>query len=194
MTIKFYFPRYKTKKPAQTLFCRMADGGSELNLNTDCKVDPKYWDKSKQRINVRMMKDPIKKNTFKNINKILEAYENKIEEIEMNVRAKNLAANFYEIKEAISEHFNPSKSNSLFDHYNEFVETKSIEVSKEALQKYSRVKTLLIEFEKSTRDSLNFDKITPLFFDKFFPFLIYEKGMLNNTAHKTIQFLKTFLI
>ncbi|MFC2083778.1 phage integrase SAM-like domain-containing protein [Bacteroidota bacterium] len=41
---------------------------------------------------------------------------------------------------------------------------------------------------------LTFEKITLHFNDKFFPYLVIDKNMLNNTAHKQIQFFKTFLI
>jgi integrase len=56
------------------------------------------------------------------------------------------------------------------------------------------VKALLEEYQKVNREKLDFDKITPLFFSKFNSFLIDNKDMLNNTANKNIQFLKSFLI
>ncbi len=71
---------------------------------------------------------------------------------------------------------------------------KRLEVGKEAIQKLERVKSLLQDYEKEHKEKLNFDKITPLFFSKFYSFLIDNKNMLNNTANKIISFLKTFLI
>jgi integrase len=62
------------------------------------------------------------------------------------------------------------------------------------MQKYDRLKALLLEFEKHTREKLRFDKITPLFFENFYSYLINEKQLLNNTAHKVVQFFKSFMI
>ena len=196
MTINFYFPRYKSKKPELTIFCRIYENRKEVNLNTACKCDPQFWDKTRQRANLRKAKNPIQKNILGNINKILDSYENKINDIIYNVRSKNPIANFSEIIEAINNHFN-KKEVTLYTAYEDFLKIKSNEVSKEALQKYKRVKSLLLEYEKKYNLKLSFDKITPIFFDKFYIFLTQEKEdkkMLNNTAHKTIQFLKSFLI
>jgi integrase len=196
MTVRFYFPRYKTKQVEQTLFCRVSEKGKELNLNTGCKANPEYWDKDKQRLNLRKVKSPMQKNLLKNINKILEAYETKILDILYSTRSKNATANFDVIVDAINKHFNKSET-TFFSAYRDFLKMKSSTVSKEALQKYKRVESLLVEYEKHSGEKLSFEKISPLFFDKFFPFLTQEKDdkkMLNNTAHKTIQFFKTFMI
>jgi integrase len=62
------------------------------------------------------------------------------------------------------------------------------------MQKYERLRSLLFEYEKNSREKLRFDNISPLFFEKFYSFLIDKKKLLNNSAHKTIQFFKSFLI
>jgi integrase len=193
MTVSFYLPRYKSKNPEETIFCRIYENKKELNLNTGCKCDPKYWDKDKQRANLRKIKNPMQKNVLGNVNKILDVYETKVSDIVYQVRSKNPIVSFDVIVDEIKNYFH-KKETTLFTAYEDFLKVKSNMVSKDALQKYKRVHTLLQEFEKNAGLKLSFDKITPLFFDKFYPFLTQEKEMLNNTAHKTIQFLKTFLI
>lgn len=196
MTINFYLPRYKSKNPDQTIFCRIYEKKRELNLNTGCKVNTQYWDKVRQRANIRKVKDPIKKGILTKLNKRLEKYELKITEIIYKVKSQNELASFDEIANEINNYYKKS-DHTLFSAYKDFLQTKRNEVSKEALQKYKRVETLLKEYEKKNSIKLTFDKITPLFFDKFFSFLTQgkeDKKMLNNTAHKTIQFFKTFLI
>jgi integrase len=86
------------------------------------------------------------------------------------------------------------RETDFFAIYDEFIKIKKLEVSKQSLLKLERVKTLLQEYQNANREKLTFDKITPLFFTKFNSFLIETKKMINNTASKNIQFLKSFLI
>ena len=67
MTIRFYLPRYKSKNPEQTIFCRIYQNKRELNLNTGEKIDPKYWDKERQRANIRKAKNQHLKNELADI-------------------------------------------------------------------------------------------------------------------------------
>ncbi len=193
MTINFYFPRYKTKKKEKTIFCYVREKGKEICLNTGCKSNPEHWDKERQRLSIRKAKSSVEKSRYWNINKILDAYENKIYDITYKIRSNNPTAKFETIANAIKNHFN-KKDDSFFGIYDEFLKIKSAKISTAAIQKYKRLKSLLKEYEKENRIKLDFDKITNLFFEKFFLFLITKKRMLNNSAHKTIQFLKTFMI
>ena len=104
MTIRFYFPRYKSKNPEQTIFCRVYENKKELNLNTGCKCDSKYWDKNRQRVNLRKVKNPLQKNVLGNLNKILDAYETKVSDIVYQVRSKNPVASFDHIVDEIKNY------------------------------------------------------------------------------------------
>lgn len=194
MKVRFYLENNKAiTAKERAIWCYVREYNETLALNTGENIDPEHWDKRDQRANLRKTKDTILKGKLKSLNQYLNAYENKIVDIGRQVRMKNFSAKFSVISDEIKKQFD-KRGTSFFSIYDEFIKIKRLTVSADALQKYERIKSLLQEFEKSSRTKLNFEKITPLFFDKFYSFLIEEKKLLNNTAHKNIQFLKTFLI
>jgi len=187
MKISFYLNR------RSAIYCYVREYKDTLTLNTGQRIDIDHWDTDKQRANPRKTRDNIIKKSLTDLNQYLNAFEAKIYEIERDVRRKDFSSGFNEVADAIKKYFDKKKS-TLFDAYDEFLKIKRLEVTKAALQKFSRVKALLEEYQTINRDRIDFNKITPLFFQKFNSFLIGNKNMLNNTAGKTIQFLKTFLI
>ena len=176
-----------------TIWCYIREYDNTLTLNTDQKIKPELWDKIIQRTNIRKTKDTILKGSLKNINQYLNAFENKIYDITRSIRSKDFSAGFSVVVSEIKKQFD-KRETDLFAIYDEFIAIKKLEVSKQSIIKFKRIKALLEEYQKLYREKLNFDKITPLFFTKFYNFLIERKKMLNNTASKNIQFLKTFLI
>jgi|YelNatPaOPRAMG01_1025707.scaffolds.fasta_scaffold18948_8 integrase len=193
MKIKFYPERKLSKNGECTLWCYVREYKETLYLNTGQRINPGLWDTDTQRANLRQTRDNIIKGSLKSLNQYLNAFESKILDIERIIRSKQPDAGFSVVADAIKKQFDKKKA-GLFDIYNEFLKIKRQEVSKQAIFKFKRVKALLEEYQKVNRESLDFDKITPLFFSKFYSFLIENKNMLNNTANKNIQFLKTFLI
>jgi len=187
MKVKFYLDN-SSKVKEKTIWCYVREQANTLTLNTGEAINPNLWDKSAHRAGLRKTKNKILKGSLDSLNNYLHSFELKVHDTVRSIRSKDFNASFSYIAEELRRQFN-YKEESLFDIYDEFLKDKKLTVSKDALQKYKRVKGLLQEFDKK----LTYDKINPLFFSKFFSFLI-EKGHLNNTAHKTIQFLKTFLI
>jgi integrase len=187
MKVKFYLNR------KNAIYCYVREYKNTLTLNTGQNITPDLWDTDIQRANPRKTRDNIKKGSLKGLNQYLNAFESKILDIERIIRSKQPNAGFNIIADAIKRQFDKKKV-GLFDIYDEFINIKRQEVSKQAIQKYRRMKALLEDYQKVKRETLDFDKITPLFFSKFNAYLIDNKNMLNNTATKSIQFLKTFLI
>lgn len=194
MKVRFYLENNKAViAKERAIWCYVREYDETLALNTGERIKPELWDKRDQRANLRKTKDSILKGQLKSLNQYLNAFENKIVDIGRQVRMKDFSAKFSVISDEIKKQFD-KRDTSIFSIYDEFIKIKKTSVSSDTLQKYKRMRSLLQDFEKSSRSKLNFEKITPLFFDKFYSFLIDEKQLLNNTAHKNIQFLKTFLI
>lgn len=195
MTINFYLPRYKSRNPMQTIFCRIQESGDELNLNTLCKIDAQFWDKDKQRANLRKAKNPLVKNSLGNINQILDAYEIKIDNTITQLRKENPFASFEELKIGITKKLNKKKV-SFFSAYDDYLKLRSREIRKDYYKKLIRVKTLLQEYEAQTGNKISLNDLNTAFLKKFYNFLVFEKEnkMLNNTAHKIIQLFKSFII
>ena len=190
MKINFYL---RPSKNDSSIYCYIREFKQTITLNTGERVKKELWDENLQRANPRKTRDNITKKSLKDLNQFLDAFENKIWEIERTVRRKKFNASFSILSDEIKKHFTKKKDEFL-DIYDEFLMIKRQEVTKPSILKLKRVKALLQEYEKVNRENLDFDKIDPLFFSKFNSFLIEKKGMLNNTASKNIQFLKTFLI
>lgn len=193
MKVKFYIDSRTSKTAEKTIWCYVREKSDTIALNTGERVKPELWDKTVCRANLRKTKDQVQKGALKNQNQYLNAFENKIYDIVRSVRGKDFSAGFTVVAEEIKKQFD-TRETSLFSVYDEFLLVKKSEVSKPAIQKLERVKSLLEEYEKLKKSKLTFEKITPLFFNKFNAFLIDDKDMINNTASKNIQFLKTFLI
>jgi len=194
MKVKFYLDSNKSvKSKNKTIWCYIREYNETLALNTGERINPELWDKNNQRANLRKTKDKILKGSLKSINQYLNSYENKVCEIVRSIRTKEFNAGFGLIADELRKQFN-KRDTSFFAVYDEFLKSKRLKVTRSSMQKYDRLRAILLEYEKSTREKLRFDKITPLFFEKFYSYLINEKQLLNNTAHKVVQFFKGFMI
>lgn len=198
MNIHFYIHNRKpSKKTESVIFCYILESNHILTLSTKQRIKLEYWNKNFQRADPNLKGiSNIVKGELKRINEVLDSYERKIKEIAANIRSKDSTSNFQVIADAIKKHYN-KKDNGIYSVFDDFLKIKQHgrkNISEKSIYKFRRIKELLQQYEKIETEKLNFDKITPLFFEKFFSFLITEKNMLNNTAHKNISFLKTFLI
>lgn len=193
MKVKFYLERKPSKNKEVAIWCYVREGKNTFYLNTGQKVNHEHWDSDAQRADARKTRDNIMKGSIKSLNRYLNSFESKIFEIERAIRSKKHDAGFTNIQEAVKKQFNRKKA-GLFEIFNEFLKIKRQHVAKQSLVKLERVKGLLEDYQKYNNELLNFDNITPLFFSKFYAFLIENQNMLNNTANKYISFLKTFLI
>jgi integrase len=189
MKVRFYLDNKPSKSKERTIWCYVREYSDTLTLNTGQRISQELWDKENQRANLRKTKDTILKGALKSINLYLNAFENKVFEIERAVRIKQFNAGFSLIADELRNQFN-KRETSFYSIYDEFIAARRLQVSKQSLMKFKRVRDLVFEYQKN----LTFEKITPLFFEKFYSFLIESKGMLNNTANKNIQFFKSFLI
>lgn len=187
MKVTFYLDN-SAKSPEKTIWCYVREHAQTLTLNTNESIQPELWDKKIHRASIRKTKDKIMKGSLSSLNNYLNSFELKVNDTFRSIRSKNFNASFSTIADELRKQFDP-REESFFDLFDEFIKTKRMMVSQGVIQKYSRARSLLQEYDKK----LTYDKINPLFFEKFFLFLI-DKGMLNNTAHKTIKLLKSFLI
>ncbi|MGA7721012.1 MAG: tyrosine-type recombinase/integrase [Ignavibacteriaceae bacterium] len=193
MKVKFYLDSKSTKSGEAAIWCYVREYDKTLALNTGERIKTELWDKESQRANLRKTKEMIVKGSLKNLNQYLNTFEGKILDITRTLRSKDFKTGFSSIADEIKKQFD-NRETSIFSVYDEFISIKRHEVSKQSLLKFKRIKDLLQEYQIENREKLDFNKITPLFFSKFNSFLIDNKNMLNNTASKNIQFLKSFLI
>ncbi len=178
---------YYLRRKAIWLYLR--EGDQTFPLHTGEEINPELWNKKSQRADSRKVKDNIKKGALRHLNNYLDDFEFRIKKIVREIRSIDPSSSFDTVAEAVKQTFN-TKKKGIFDIYEEFLDYKKIKVTERSGYKLRRAKDLLQEYD----ERMSFDKVTPAFFENFFAFLITKKGMLNNTAYKNIQFLKSFLI
>ena len=193
MKVKFYLDSKISKTGEGAIWCYLREYDKTLALNTGERISVELWDKNLHRADPKRAPDKIVKGSLNDLNQYLNMYESKIFDITRSIRSKNFNAGFGAVTEEIKKQFN-KRETSIYAVYDEFTAIKRLEVPKPSIQKIKRIKSLLEEYEKVNREKLDFDKITPLFFSKFYAFLIEKKNMINNTASKNVQFFKSFLI
>lgn len=193
MKVRFYPERKASKNNESTVWCYVREYKETLYLNTGQKINLEYWDADKQRAGLRKTRDNIVKGSLDDLNRFLNAFENKIFEIERNIRRKDFSAGFGVVADEIKKFFNKRKY-GFFDLYEEFISIMEKSISGNQLSKHKRTRDLLLDYQRLNHDRLDFEKITPLFFYKLKVFLMSHTDFIDNTISKHITILKTFLI
>ena len=151
MKVKFYPERKVSKTGESVIWCYVRESKETVYLNTGQKIKTDLWDSDSQRGSPRLTRNNIIKGELKSLNQYLDKFESKIYDIERLIRGKQSDAGFGTVTDAIKRQFDKKKA-GLFDIYEEFLKIKRQEVSKPAIQKLNRVKTLLEEYQKVSRE------------------------------------------
>lgn len=193
MKIHFYLDR-KTSSGKSAVYCYVRESKETLKMNTRKAVEPELWNSVDERANLQLAgKNNKLKGTLKNVNAVLDKFQSVVEKIEGDIRKDDPASGFDVIIDSIKKHFDKRETGFL-NIYDKFLETKKSVYTEKHLYKFQSLKNVLKDFQQSENEKLTFIKITPAFFEKFFSYLVNDKGLLSNSAHKQISFLKTFLI
>ncbi|MBK7106021.1 MAG: tyrosine-type recombinase/integrase [Ignavibacteriae bacterium] len=192
MNIKFYLEQKKNRTGKHTIWCFIREKNRTLPLNTGEKIQPEFWDVNQHRANELKTKDKMMKGMLYGLNNYLNMYENRIREIIRDSKIRNFNADFDDIAQEIKTAFS-NKTRNFFDDFDDFISAKSTQVSKSTMKKYMQTKKHLKDFENDMGIKISYSKINLLFFDKFYPYLISNKNFIDNTANKTISFLKVFM-
>ena len=192
MNIHFYLERKKSSSGQQTIWCYVRENKKTIYINTKEKIDPKYWDSKSKRANYKLTKNKIIKGQLQGLNNFLNIYESKILDIIRTTKSNDFNLGFYEISVEIKKAF-ISNPNSFYDNFNDFISVKSSYVKTKTIKKYKQTKNLLKEFEKESGYNISYSSINSLFLDKFYPYLIENKNLIDNSANKIISVLKVFM-
>lgn len=198
MTINFYLERNKDVADVKTIYCYVRANNKTLQLSTVKKVNVKYWNKEFQCANSKLTRNTQLKSELQKLNSYLGKFRDKIKLVEEKLQGSDVVKkiHFNELKPAIMEAFNPPpppKDKTFFEVYDDYIEVKKSKVKGDAIQKYNRFKNILMEFSDYSGIGITFKNIDFIFEDKFFPFLISELRMQNNTAYHQVRLLKIFM-
>lgn len=188
---KYYIEKRKTasggiRTEKVPIYLFFSFNGKRFQFYTGERIDSKYWDDKKQRIK------PNYPGAFE-INAILEHLSEKAYRFYRERRLAGVVPTVEDFKTEFAG--TPSQSNpkSLFDFYQEYIESKKIGGNLNSIKKYQTNLTHLKEFAITRHFKVEFDSINDAFFDKYLNFFIYDLEHTNNTISRNIRILKTFL-
>lgn len=186
-TINFYgINNTRSKNPDElNIYCYVREHGKTLTLNTEEKINSKYWDVKKQRAKKGFTGSP-------EFNEYLQRFEDKIKKIIRIVRIEDVNASFDNVKSAIEKEFKRKNSNQFFDVLAAFIESYSKLHSKSTVKKYISLRNHLIEFEKVTQNRISLELINNKFFNELTDYFL-SINHTNNHILKNLENLKTFL-
>ncbi|MFH1051548.1 MAG: tyrosine-type recombinase/integrase [bacterium] len=189
MTINFYLNYDKrTPNPEKTIYVYIRDRGNTIAMNTGERINPKYWNITKQEIKKGHTGSP-------ELNERLTTIKKDIQKIHRDLLNDNSLATFSDFKEKIKLYFKKDepKLKSFFDVYEMFLELRKSELSTEMIKKFITLRNHLQNYSNFSKSEISFDKIDLLFHDLFSNYLLNEKKMTNNSIYKLFSMLKTLL-
>ena len=184
--IKFNLKSYKDQNAKSQIFLIFNFKGNRLRYYTGKRIEPKYWNKEKQRAKSTYANAVSLNQYLKTTANFLETKYNELEILEKRITVETL-------REELNNRFNSSKGNDLFEKFEEFLK---ISVNERAHSTIKRIKTTLSklrEFHQEKGYHVTFDSIDMNFDERFKDFLINDKQLTNNTVAKHYKSLKVFL-
>lgn len=192
MNIHFYLERKVSNSGKRTIWCYVRENTNSIYLNTKEKIMPEYWNNKSKRADLKRTTNKILKGQLQGLNNYLNLFENKILDIIRTTKSNNFNAGFDEIAIEIKAAFSINPK-SFFDDFEDFISSKTAFVKAGTLSKYKQTKNHLESFEKDTGYKISYSNIDSLFIDKFYPYLIGKKDLIDNSANKIISYLKVFM-
>jgi len=172
--------------------------GKRLKYSTSLKVPPEYWNDKKQRV-----RETIKFIHYQEYNNILNSYEKKTEKIFLTFKEIGRYPTIQEFRDELNKVSgkrvsNPDSPQELFsfiDYFkNKRVNTATKDYATSTLNYYSRLRDILLEYEKERRIKLEFHSFNIKFYDDFLEFLYSEPRCYSiNYSGNVIKTLKTIL-
>lgn len=186
--INFYLKNPNAKNKT-SIILSVYLSNERLKLSSGISIDPKKWDKSKQRIKGHL-------NQF-DLNQRLETLKSQVLNIIIHLTNNNKTINRDIVKNMLKDNYSEiiNSNNSFFDHFDDFINTyryNGIRPTKKRITRYIVVKKRLMEFKEKHNFDVSFANINTDFYNAFVEF-IQKKGLVDNTISTFIKIIKTFM-
>ncbi|MDP4114553.1 MAG: tyrosine-type recombinase/integrase [Bacteroidota bacterium] len=191
MYLHFYLNKRKNLSKKLSIFCYIRGVGGTIVINTKERINPENWNLVKERA-IESGKGIYV--GAPELNAFLNAFEEKVKKNIRNFLVANPDVGFYKIKDYLLKQMAGNKEIDFFNVWDEYLDVKKNEVSKETLGKYRRIKHHIEDFSKKHNYYVSFDSVNLKFRDLFFAYLLNERNMVNSTAYKTIETVKGFML
>jgi len=159
--------------------------GKTIKMNSNQRILPKFWDNDKQK---------AKRNfSYSNeLNTYLEKFKEKTNIRIMKLLSDDIDYSFVEFRDLLLNA--PSKNkDEIIQNIDLFLEAKKNIYTDGSKQKYRTLKMHLENFTKEYDYILTYNNFDLNFFDKFTDYAINKLKLNNNTLHKYIGLLTSFI-
>lgn len=160
-------------------------------------IEPKYWDKEKQRVSSKFKQSPELNNRLKYIdttsNDIFRRFVND------NKRTPSVS----ELRTSFDKELNPDKEKKLdfFGYFEKFIDESKLKTSSKTkslysvntIKNYRNTLTHLRDYSKSKNRKIDFDTIDLDFYHELVEYLTNVKDFSENTKGRIIKIIKTVL-
>src|SRR6266850_5083681 len=171
-----------TKKTPIVLF--VVASGKTKKIKTDQKVEPKYWDTTKQKIKASYP-GSVELNAF------LSFYLLKAQ----NGFTASLTEGEVPSAKALRQRVQPpkeKKETEVKDYFQLYIDTVKALRAPNTAKKYEGTLNHLKNFQADHKEYQTFESINQIFYDQFVTYL-HSKGLNNNTVSKYVKVVKAFM-
>lgn len=196
-TVNFYLKKKEASTGKSLIFLQYKYNGRRLVYSFGQAIDPDNWNKKKQRVKANGQTTVDGQHL---LNELLDNLE-EVCKTAYYTEIKNGIPEPAVLKEHLNEflkknHEPPKQKVTLYQLIGRFINNEITDQgkgrSKATLTIYGTTLKHLQDFERAERYPIDFDTITLEFFHRFVAYL-KGKGMMQNTIHKYIKSLKTFM-
>lgn len=164
-------------------------GNSRLKYSTGQKINPKYWNSTKQRV-----KEVRQYPNYPEFNTLLGNYENAALNAYRKLLNDGDTPTLPKIKNLLDEQFKPvsedEKQHTFFSFLDYYITTTNKKQS--TIKSYKTCIRVLKEYQEDTKVPLTFDSIDLDFYERFTKY-VTERGYFVNTIGNFIKNLKVFM-
>ncbi len=184
--------RFNLKSPGakgeSLIYLMFSYSSYRLKYSTRQKIANKDWNKSKQRIKANVTGSSA-------VNAYLDHLAAKANSILLECTKEGETPTPDILREKMDKSLGKIelKKLSIYQAFDEFLNSKRNDVAERTIRKYRTVKNLLQEFDSYSGNRLTFQSINDVYYEKLMDFFYHKKEYVNNTCSKYISTLKTFM-
>ena len=189
--ITFYLKSSKPdKKGLKPILIQITHNYKRVRIASGEKIKPAYWNKKKQR--AFETKDFANESDYVRINNFLDDIEAKFKKLVSNAKLKDIELTDEFLKNNLFKGEAGGKK-TLFEIFDEYIDSNRTNRSRSTLAGYSGVKHFLQAFEKDTKNYISLGSIDLILFDKLKDYAFSERKITDNYFAKIIKTIKAVL-
>ena len=181
-----YNLKNRNSKSKSLIFACVYYEGKTLKLSTKQKIQPEFWDFSKQRARV-----VASRGHHSDINLFLDSLVVIINKAHLEFQRENITPSKNQLKNKIN--LLKSGKVTLMKFIDTFVKSRKSKMSHNTIKRYISCKNHLIAYSKKRRKTIDFADIDISFYNDWLDYFYTDLDSSVNTAGKNISVLKAIL-